>query len=78
MGVMHIDTTGYKATHPSGPDRGSQALWTFTIQDREVHFWGRYEVAASTAQQYAEQYGLGQAPIQLVECSGAWRGETRH
>ena len=78
MGTTVIDTSGYQAGQHTGPDTGSQALWTFAIQDRKVHFWGRYDVAASTAQRFAEQYGLTQGVIRLLDCSGAWRGLTRH
>ena len=69
-----IDITGYQ----SALDTNNQALWTFAIQDQKVNFWGRYDDAASTAQQYAQIHGIHSGNIRLLDCTGAWRGITRH
>ncbi|MBI2433942.1 MAG: hypothetical protein HYV26_13830 [Candidatus Hydrogenedentes bacterium] len=78
MGAIRVDTSSYQAVHHGEPDLKNQALWTFRILDRNINFWGRYSDVVSTAQQYAQQHGLSQGTIRLLDCTGAWRGMTRH
>lgn len=77
MGVS-IDTTGYQAANKGEPDTKNQALWTFAIQDCKINCWGRYAEAATTAARYAETHGMSTEAIRLLDCTGAWRGITRH
>ena len=72
MGEIWVDTSGF-AAGPAAEDR-RQALWTFTIADRTVSFWGRYPDAVSTAERYARQQGLRSGAIALVDCRSPLRG----
>jgi len=71
MGGIVVDQTRFLARHHGEPDARQQALWVFSIQERDICFWGRYPDAVSTAKRYAELHGVAEGTISLVDYTKA-------
>ncbi len=68
MDEYWVDISGFAGVAGPPPEQRHQALWTFSIADRTVSFWGRYTDVVSTAERFAAQQGLQSGPIALVAC----------
>ena len=78
MSNIDIDMAQFEVGHRDDTDSADPALWTFSIQEKDVCFWGRYPDAASTAKEYAQSHGVVVGTIKLVDCTGSLRCWTRH
>ncbi len=67
MMMVQGEGARYIVEHRRTPDNQSMGLWTFSIQERDVSFWGRYPEAESTARQYAVKKGLNSDAIRFVD-----------
>jgi len=76
MGSIVVDKARFVANHHGEPDLEQMALWVFSIEGRDICFWGRYEEVVSTAELYAHAHGVDRGPITLVDCSGAAPGKV--
>ncbi len=78
MSEIHIDRAKYIQTHRDETKSPFPGLWTFSIQEKNVCFWGKYPDAEVTAKEYAHIHGIDAGTITLVDCTGQLRGTTRH
>ena len=78
MGSIRVDESRFVARHHCQPDMHELGLWTFSIQEEDICFWGRYPEAVSTAKLYANCHGLDAGTITLLDCTGSLRGATKH
>lgn len=70
MASICVDNTRFVTNHHHEPDHDQMALWVFSIQGKDICFWGRYNEVVSTAEQYAHAHGFEQGTISLVDCTG--------
>jgi hypothetical protein len=78
MGSISVDQTRFVESHQTEPDRERIGLWVFTIQERDICFWGRYSEVLSTAEMYAHAHGIEGGTITLVDCTGTVTEEMRY
>ncbi|MFP4501181.1 MAG: hypothetical protein ACLFTT_09290 [Candidatus Hydrogenedentota bacterium] len=71
MGQIKVDTAAFAATHDRPPNEKQPALWTFSIQEKDICFWGTYAEARETARRYACSHGMCEGTITLIDCTGA-------
>ena len=78
MSTIVVDESKFVATHQQEPKPNILGLWVFSIQDRDICFWGRYPDAVSTAKLYAASRGLESGAITLVDCASAFAGTAKN
>lgn len=69
MGQIRIDTSRFSGANGGQPGSGAPALWTFSIRDKDVCFWGAYPQAEATARRYAHHAGMTDGTIVLLDCN---------
>ena len=67
MGQIDVDWTPFRAAYGCEPDRKQPALWTFSIQGRDICFWGTYRHAEETARRFAVTRGMTEGAIALLD-----------
>jgi hypothetical protein len=70
MGQIRVDISRFSAAHQGRPGSGIPALWTFSIRDKDVCFWGAYPQAEAAARRYAHHRGMTEGTIFLLDYSG--------
>ncbi len=71
MGQIKVDTAPFAAVYDREPNEKQPALWTFSIQKKDICFWGTYAKARETARRYAHNHGMHEGTIALIDCTGA-------
>ncbi len=78
MGKIRVNKERFSSADPNLLDSRHPALWTFSIQDRDICFWGTFHEAAHTARLYAEHHGMTEGAITLLDHTGTPSLRTVH
>ncbi|HNR30602.1 MAG TPA: hypothetical protein PKI11_06910 [Candidatus Hydrogenedentes bacterium] len=78
MGKIHVDKERLARAEGGVLDSKDPALWTFSIQNEDICFWGTFPEAAHTATLYAERHGMIEGAIKVLDCMGASPLRTVH
>lgn len=71
MGKITVDTGCFSGGHEALMESKHPALWTFSIQNQNICFWGSFSQAAHTARLFAEQRGMIDGAIAVLDCAEA-------
>lgn len=76
MGKITVDTGRFAGAHEALLESEHPALWTFSIQNQNICFWGSFSQAAYTARLYAEKRGMTHGAITVLDCAGPLAAKT--
>lgn len=78
MGKIRVNKEQFAPADPGLLDSSLPALWTFSIQDQDICFWGTFHEAEYTARLYAERHGMTEGAITLLDRMGSPSLRTVH
>lgn len=70
MKSLYVDKERLPTGRRAVLERPYPALWTFSIQDQDICFWGTFKQAEHTARLYAEHLGMTSGTISVLDCRG--------